>query len=81
MRLFKDQTAASEFILCSPYFQIMTAKQYFYFMSRWTACTGVPKEIINTSICSASFHCDKAAETQNSSVPVYVFGLISAVIG
>lgn len=27
------------------------------------------------------FHCDKAAGTQNSSVPVYVFGLISAVIG
>lgn len=66
MRLFKDQAAASEFILCSPYFQIMTAKQYFYFMSRWTACTGVPKEIINTSICSAMIKMNEDTQCQFS---------------
>lgn len=66
MKLFKHQAAASEFILCSPYFQIMTAKQYFYFMSCWTAYTGVPKGIINTSICSAMIQMNEDTQHQFS---------------
>lgn len=66
MRLFKDQAAASEFILCSPYFQIMTAKQYFYFMSCWTAYTVVPEGVINTSICSAMIKMNEDAHCRFS---------------